>query len=303
MRAPDDAHPSVAAEYDDTHYVFTGDTSNVSGEIKAIPSIPITTIAENSVEINVLPAGAAAPQAKLQLDPADWTRWNDFGIGLLLQGNLKEAGAAFERITQIAPQNPDGWVNIGRVRVQEGNLDAAKVALEKALAVAPSLARAHFFYAKALRNQGHYDEAAAHFRQVIVQYPKDRVVHDELGRILFLQRRYNDAIAEFNATLAIDSEDLEANYNLMLCYTGLGQADRAGEFQKRYLRFKADESAQTLTGPYLREHPDDNLERQPIHEHISAANVEAQHAVKHALPPATASVATKRRIATPGGGN
>ena len=73
----------------------------------------------------------------------------------------------------------------------------------------------------------------------------------------------------FKSTLAIDPEDLEANYNLMLCYTGLSQPDRAAEFQKRYLRFKADEAAQTLTGPYRRNHPDDNLERQPIHEHVS----------------------------------
>jgi tetratricopeptide (TPR) repeat protein len=120
-----------------------------------------------------------------------------------------------------------------------------------------------------LRSEGQYDEAARHLREVIKQYPRDRVVHDDLGRILFLQRRYIDAIAEFHSTLAIDPEDLEANYNLMLCYTGLNQPDPAAEFQKRYLRFKADEAAQTLTGPYRRDHPEDNLERQPIHEHVS----------------------------------
>jgi tetratricopeptide (TPR) repeat protein len=106
-------------------------------------------------------------------------------------------------------------------------------------------------------------------RQVLEQYPRDRVVHDDLGHILFLQRRYADAVKEFDSTLAIDPEDLEANYNLMLCYTGMGQPDRAAEFQKRYLRFKADESAQTITGPYRQSHPEDNLERQPIHEHTS----------------------------------
>jgi hypothetical protein len=57
---------------------------------------------------------------------------------------------------------------------------------------------------------------------------------------------------------------------LMLCYTGMNQPQRAADFQKRYLRFKADEASQTLTGPYRRSHPDDNLERQPIHEHVSA---------------------------------
>jgi tetratricopeptide (TPR) repeat protein len=108
-------------------------------------------------------------------------------------------------------------------------------------------------------------------QKVLAQYPRDRVVHDDLGRIYFLQRRYHDALLEFNATIAIDPEDLEANYNLMLTYTGLGQSQQAAEFQTRYLRFKADESSQTLTGPYLRTHEIDNNERQPIHEHVSAA--------------------------------
>jgi tetratricopeptide (TPR) repeat protein len=269
VRDPNEPHPQVTSDFDDGHWIFTGDTSGISGQVKTIPALPIVVLAEDKVELNVLPANAAAPAPELKLDPADWTRWNDYGIGLLLQGDLKEAAAAFEKITQIAPENPDGWVNIGRARFQEGNLAAAKTVLEKALELSPSLARAHFFYAKVLRNQGRYDDAAAHLRKVLEQYSRDRVVHDELGRILFLQRRYGDAIAEFNATLGIDPEDLEANYNLMLCYTGLGQSDRAADFQKRYLRFKADESAQTLTGPYLRAHAEDNVERQPIHEHDS----------------------------------
>jgi tetratricopeptide (TPR) repeat protein len=208
---------------------------------------------------------------QVRLDASDWTRWNDYGIGLLLQGDLKGAVNAFQKITQVAPQNPDGWVNIARARFQEGNLNAAKAADEKALVIAPSLARANFFYARILRNQGKYDEAAGHLRIVLAQYPRDRVVHDEMGRILFLQRRYADAIHEFEATLSIDPEDLEANYNLMLCHTGIGETDRAAEFQKRYMRFKADESAQTLTGPYLRAHPEDNNERQAIHEHVSVS--------------------------------
>ena len=33
------------------------------------------------------------------------------------------------------------------------------------------------------------------------------------------------------------------------------------------MRFKADESSQAITGPYRQLHPDDNNERQQIHEH------------------------------------
>jgi hypothetical protein len=39
----------------------------------------------------------------------------------------------------------------------------------------------------------------------------------------------------------------------------------------RYLRFKADESAQAITGPYRQKNLEDNNERQAIHEHVSVA--------------------------------
>ncbi|HEY4839088.1 MAG TPA: tetratricopeptide repeat protein, partial [Candidatus Acidoferrales bacterium] len=269
-RDPKEPVANAAPNFDDAHYVFTGDPAKLPGGGKGIPSLPIVAMAENAVDLNVLPASVEEPEPKIVLNRDDWTRWNDYGIGLFLQGDLTGASGAFEKITQIVPDNPDGWVNLGRVRVQEGNLRAAREALERALSLSPKLARAHFFYAKMLRNEGHYVEAAEQLREVLAQYPRDRVVHDDLGRIYFLQRRYTDAVKEFSATLTIDPEDLEANYNLMLCNTGLGRPDAASEFQKRYLRFKADESAQTLTGPYLRSHLDDNVERQPIHEHVSA---------------------------------
>jgi hypothetical protein len=35
------------------------------------------------------------------------------------------------------------------------------------------------------------------------------------------------------------------------------------------MRFKADESSQAITGPYRQLHPDDNNERQSVHEHVS----------------------------------
>jgi len=56
---------------------------------------------------------------------------------------------------------------------------------------------------------------------------------------------------------------------LMLCYNGLGNEKLAKEHQSRYMRFKADESSQAITGPYRQLHPEDNNERQSVHEHVS----------------------------------
>ena len=157
------------------------------------------------------------------------------------------------------------------MRVQEGDTQGAREVLLKALALKPGLARANFFYARVLKEEGKFDEAAQTLQAVLAQYPKDRVVHNELGRVFFLQKKYAEAVKELQQTLAIDPEDLQANYNLMLCYTGMGDEKRADEHKERYLRFKADEAAQALTGAYRQSHPEDNNERQAIHEHVSVS--------------------------------
>jgi tetratricopeptide (TPR) repeat protein len=147
---------------------------------------------------------------------------------------------------------------------------AAEEALHEALALDPQLAKTHFFLAMALKPMGRYDEALAHLREAAARYPRDRVVVNQTGRVLFLKRQYREAIAEFEKVLAIDPEDLQAHYNLMLCWQGLGDRERAQQARLRYERFKADESAQAITGPYRQLHPHDNNERQSIHEHASA---------------------------------
>jgi len=260
---------TATPDYDDNHYAFAGSLNGVSAKREQIPDLPIVPIAENEVAVNVAAKGSPVPPSKEIFQAEDWRRWNDYGIGLFLQGDLKSAQAAFEKVTEIDPMNPDGWVNIGRAAVQEGDMDRARTVLERALSLSPNLARAHFLYAKVLRSDGKYDDAAGHLRKVLQQYPRDRVVLNDLGRILFLQRKYNDAVRILQSVLVVDPEDLEAHYNLMLCYHGLGDEKQAHEHQVRYLRFKADEAAQAITGPYRESHPEDNNERQAIHEHVS----------------------------------
>jgi tetratricopeptide (TPR) repeat protein len=283
-------------DYDDRQFAFTGDTSNVSGNIKAVPEVPITVLAEDTKTLRILPRNATAPQPKTISVKEDWTRWNDYGIGLFLQGDLKAAATAFEKITEADPQNPDGWTNIGRVLLQEGDTAGARKVLEKSLAIDAKLARTNFFYAKVLREDGDYDGAVNRLRLVLEQFPRDRVVHNELGRVLFLEKRYGDAVAEFEKTLSIDPEDLQAHYNLMLCYNGLGNDKKAEEHKVRYLRFKADESAQAITGPYRQLHPEDNNERQPIHEHYSISLAAAPRK-KPVATKAAASKAVKTNVA------
>jgi tetratricopeptide (TPR) repeat protein len=271
VRDPGQPHFALAAGHDDGPWVFTGDTSGVSGGLKKIPDLPITEMARSHATIEVFPHDARLPDVPASNDASARERWNDYGIGLLLQGDIKGAEAAFLKVTELDPAYADGWVNVGRARTQEGNMEGAMQVLEKALAVDPKLAKTHYFLAVALKALGRYDEAVAHLQHATGSYPRDRVVLNQLGRVLFLQRRYNEAILEFKKVLKIDPEDLQAHYNLMLCYSGIGDMARAEEERVLYLRFKADEASQTITGEYRRLNPEDNNERQQIHEHRSLA--------------------------------
>ena len=123
VRDPEHQGYSIGPGHDDGRWVFTGDTSRVSGKVKAIPDIPITVMDEAEAGIRVLPRGAPEPKTPPFLDASVRERWNDYGIGLLLQGDLKGAEAAFLKVTKMEPSYADGWVNVGRARLTEGDLD------------------------------------------------------------------------------------------------------------------------------------------------------------------------------------
>jgi Flp pilus assembly protein TadD len=266
------AKPGLAdISYDNREYV---------SDPAKTPVLPIITLASATVSVPTCPAVLTEPRpsgrglcevGQPQWQPIirkqDRERWNDWGIGLLLQGDLKGAEYAFHRVTEAEPSYPDGYVNIARALIQEGETEAARPFLEKALQLSPKLARAEFFLATVQKTAGDYDAALASLAEARRQYPRDRVVVDQVGRVMFLQRRYADAIVALKDTLTIDPEDLQAHYNLMLCYRGLGQNENAEREQKLFLRFKADESSQSLTEKPRLQHPEENNERQPIHDH------------------------------------
>ena len=127
---------------------------------------------------------ATAAETKLDAMVAqkDRERWNDWGIGLLLQGDLKGAEYAFTKVTEAEPDYADGWLNVARALIQEGETDAAKPFIEKALAVNSKLGRIYFFKA-----HDREDRWRLRWRAGIAatrrepMYPRDRVVLNQIG--------------------------------------------------------------------------------------------------------------------------
>ena len=240
--------------------------ANVSGKIRdCIPDLPIVTLAQANVQV---PLGHADWNPVVR--KPDRERWNDWGIGLLLQGDLKGAEYAFKKVTEAEPGYADGWLNVARALIQEGETDAAKPYLAKALAIAPQFGRTWFFQAAAQKADGDYDGALRSLERVRTQYPRDRVVLNQIARMLFLKREYGKAIEALKQVNAVDPEDVQMHYTWMLCSRGLGNTADAAREETLFRRFKAEESSQALTARRRAISPEDNNERQPIHDHESA---------------------------------
>jgi Tfp pilus assembly protein PilF len=243
--------------------------ANVSGQTTGeIPDIPIVTLAQATASLAVGPADSK-PSWTLAVDKKDRERWNDWGIGLLLQGDLKGAEYAFKQVTRAEPGYADGWLNVARALIQEGETDAAKPFIAESLKCNPSLGRTHFFKAMIEKADGDYPAAIASLEKTLAQYPRDRVALNQMARILFLQREYAKAIDVLTRVDKIDPEDVQMHYTAMLAQRGLGNAEAAAREQQLFMRFKAEEAAQAITGDRRRVNPEENNERQAIHEHES----------------------------------
>ena len=248
-----------------TEFVYEG---------KDVPDLPVTTIAEHRVDLPVLTPGspgdrdaAALEAAAAGAPPEDWIRFNDHGIGLLLQGDTKGALDSFRAVEVLDPGRIDGPRNQARVWLSEGNLERAVEKLRRCEEIRPGDAQTAWFWADALVREGRYEEAAQAYRRVLEVFPGDRAAWMGLGRALFLDGAYEESLRALLRVLAIDPEHREAHYHRMLCYRALGASFEAGEAEKAYRKYQIDEDAAQRTNAFRRADPAVNFESLPIHVH------------------------------------
>ncbi|MST93825.1 MAG: tetratricopeptide repeat protein [Pedosphaera sp.] len=235
--------------------------------------LPITTIAADSITFPVEGVDAAPTNAPSPIIP--WQRWNDYGIGLLLEGDkgsekgeLIQAAQAFEQVEKMG--RPDGPLNLARVYLKEGRLEDAVGALQRAAKTDPPAPRWTIAWLNGLANKqnGFLDQAITEFRSILDdKYPeldrrgfdfsKDYEVINELGQTLFERAKLErgeenaarrreflqQAVAQFQKTLALDSENVTAHYNLALIHAQLGDEKLAAEHRKLHERYRPDDNA------------------------------------------------------------
>ncbi|HEV2063149.1 MAG TPA: tetratricopeptide repeat protein, partial [Thermoanaerobaculia bacterium] len=243
----------------------------------ASPSLPVTTLASDSV---TLPVGAPSPlppvaPSALSAPPRGnpdppWLRWNDYGIGLFQQGDLKGAAAAWTKAAELAPDKPDGPLNRARAEIAEGRLADAAGSLAQAEQRRPGWRKTAFFRATLEKDEGRLDDAERDLKAVLAKFPLDRVAWNNLGSVYWLAGSYADAIGAYGKTLAIDPEDLTAHYNLMRVYRAAGDRTNAAAHEKAWWKHKDDETARAVAADLRLNDAWANRESQPIHVHAEA---------------------------------
>jgi len=240
-------------------------------QFKSCPDLPVTEIARHEVTLRVVPTGGQRTLDGVRDDDpslADqWVRFNDYGIGLLLQADTKGAEQAFARVAQLQPSSVDGPRNLARVAVQDGNLRAAYQQLLKCEELAPNDPQTAWQWGLVLQEDGQYAEAAKAYQRVLQNFPEDRSAWRNLGRTLYLGGEFKNAIDAFRKALEIDPEDRIAHYHVMLCARALGDDWEATRAQAAYQKYKLDDSADEVTQAYRLKNTHDNRESQSIHVH------------------------------------
>jgi len=214
--------------------------------------LPVVVMAKDAVKLPV-EGGPAVLNPPSPIKDT-WQRWNDYGIGLFLEGadkggqrgELKQAEEVFRKVAELGMV--DGWVNLARVYMREGRIPDALGALTKASKHEKPAAPWVITWLTGQINvrNGYLDEAIANFESVLgtriperkFDFSQDYEVINALGAAYELRarqerantperRKFLDlAIETYARTLAIDTENVAAHYGMGLSY---GEISRAYE--------------------------------------------------------------------------
>lgn len=255
------------------NYVFGGTNYRRGAPFILTNPLPITVMASDSIVLPVT-GGASATNAPSAIPL--WQRWNDYGVGLFLKGDrgsekgeLIQSAAAFREVEKLG--RADGALNLARVHFKEGRLTDAVGALQRANDTNrfnPAGNRWTIAWLNGLVNKqnGVLDDAIREFTSILEdRYPelekrgfnfsRDYEVINELGQTLFerakmersdpeRQRGFlNEAVRRFNNTLAVDSENVTAHYNLALIHAQLGDREKAAHHRRLHERYRPDDNA------------------------------------------------------------
>lgn len=209
----------------------------------------------------------------------DWRRWNNYGIALIDSRQFPQAADAFDEVIDmdVKDYKAFAFTNKALALMEMNGWQEAEKLIEKALEIDANNFRAVFQRGRVSRVRSRLEQAEADFKAVLEKYPRDRVTLQQLGELAKIKsdtlsaedrvKELQTARGFYERVLAIDPEDVSANYNLMIIYQKLGMRDEAKRKAEVFKDLKDDPSVTSIAAGFLQQNPHIGNESLPYHTH------------------------------------
>jgi tetratricopeptide (TPR) repeat protein len=185
----------------------------------------------------------------VDLDPENAS--DNYAMGVLtnVMRGAREAMPYLETYNRLRPSDPRGQLAIGTALFGAKDYQAASPWLTKAAAEPETAAHAHYLLGRIANLEGNTNVAVRELKQALTANPQFPEALAELGHAYLEQGDYEHAEVELQEALKFDSDQYEANYNLLIAYRRakderqVAQAKRFDQV-RRLSEKKSDEDAQ-----------------------------------------------------------
>ena len=175
LAVPVDAHAPIEVETEVRYRKFDATYMKYVYGAARVNDLPVMVLARDAVTLPVRAKDGSVYGliSRVSSTIPPWQRWQDYGIGLLREGDrgtgrgaLRQADEAFTRVEDLQPAA--GSLARARVAIKEGRLDDASMLLAKAASAEPASPwSVVYFTALVDKQNGNFTKALEGFRRVL----------------------------------------------------------------------------------------------------------------------------------------
>ena len=246
------------------------------GEEAFVP--PIVTLATASVSVQL-----SSVKKQATFPAGSEKRFIRYGNAMLFSKEKPEQSGALRayRIANlIAPKRPEALIGLGNVYMTEPDLLSAVSQYEAALRLSPENPAARAYLALALNRQGQPDRALQTLQPLSLSFPQDPPLQFEAGLAQANAGDFPSAANAFKRSLAADPDNYGAHFQLQKWSAHLKKTEEA-QRELTILSYLGEETLRTqLLAVFLKRHPEESLQLQPIPEHTLSPEVNRRRELK-----------------------
>ncbi len=150
-----------------------------------------------------------------------------FGQDLMSRGDTTNAVRIFRRTVELDAGSELNHYNLGLAYARSGQTNEAIAAYRTALEIYPDFAEAHNSLGLQLYALGDLDAAEKHYRAALEVQPDFPLALNNLGTIMARRREYDYALTWFEKAVALDTNYVDARFNLANALLVTGRTNEA----------------------------------------------------------------------------